>query len=262
MPEAGHTTRFDTVVSQYERFRPDYPADLVRRITDEITNTGAATDTSVVDVGSGTGIFTRALRKMLAPDIQLIAVEPSDNMRNAAERTSGQAAGISWVKARAENIPLPSGSARAMTTATAAHWFDRPAFYAQATRLLVPSGLLAIVEYVRDTQHSSAAAALQDYLFSGTGGSAYTRPDYAAELQTLAGFGDVAIWQKTMTYSLTPARFTGLALSSSHSRPIVEHLGVATVTQQLEQIAESLKDMDGLISYGYVFQMYLTRRTD
>ena len=50
----------------------------------------------------------------------------------------------------AERLPFVAGVARAVVAATTAHWFERPAFYAKAHRILVPGGILAIVEYVRD----------------------------------------------------------------------------------------------------------------
>jgi ubiquinone/menaquinone biosynthesis C-methylase UbiE len=56
--------------------------------------------------------------------------------------------GLALSEGVAEQMPLVGDAARAIVAATAAHWFDRPAFYAEAPRVLLPGGVIAIVEYI------------------------------------------------------------------------------------------------------------------
>lgn len=42
---------------------------------------------------------------------------------------------------------LPAGSASLVFTCQAVHWFDIPAFYAEADRALAPGGVLAVAGY-------------------------------------------------------------------------------------------------------------------
>ena len=44
-------------------------------------------------------------------------------------------------------MPLPDKSASLVTAAQAAHWFDLPAFYAEARRVLMPDSILALISY-------------------------------------------------------------------------------------------------------------------
>ena len=44
-------------------------------------------------------------------------------------------------------LPLADGCASLVTAAQAAHWFDLPAFYAQARRVAAPGGILALLSY-------------------------------------------------------------------------------------------------------------------
>lgn len=46
------------------------------------------------------------------------------------------------------HIPLASGSVDVLTSVQACHWFDLPAFYAEAGRVLKPgTGIMALIGY-------------------------------------------------------------------------------------------------------------------
>jgi len=55
--------------------------------------------------------------------------------------------GVAYRVARAEESGLASGSIDLVTVAQALHWFDLPAFFAEAKRVVVPGGLLAVWAY-------------------------------------------------------------------------------------------------------------------
>lgn len=150
---AGFRDRFNTLSGGYARFRPQYPDEMVASLAAHITDVPVSDDAPVLDVGCGTGIFTRQLAKALPPSMRILGIEPAENMRDAA---IGQTSGfnIAFLDGSAESLPVGNGAARAIIAATAAHWFERPIFYAEATRALAQGGILAIIEYVRDTENS------------------------------------------------------------------------------------------------------------
>jgi len=103
-----------------------------------------------------------------------------------------RAAGLEFGDGVAEQLPRDGGSTRAVVAATAAHWFERPAFYAEAHRILVPGGILAIVECVRDREGSPIAAALIEFMVRYGSERAYARPTHlrfraAISSMTIAG---------------------------------------------------------------------------
>ena len=117
----------------YERGRPGYPPAAVDYL---VARLRLGPGRTVVDLAAGTGKLTRSL---LASGAEVIAVEPVAEMR--AELPPGARA----VDGTAEQMPLSSGSADALTVAQAFHWFDGNAALAEIHRVLRPGGALALV---------------------------------------------------------------------------------------------------------------------
>jgi SAM-dependent methyltransferase len=133
---------FDTVGPEYERGRPDYPPEAVRYLAGVL---GLGPGRTVVDLASGTGKFTRALKPLGA---QLLAIEPSEGMR-AVFRS--QLPDVELRDGSAEAMPLLDGSVDAVVVAQAFHWFRQPAALDEIARVLRPEGGLGLVWNRRDT---------------------------------------------------------------------------------------------------------------
>ena len=132
---------FGRAADAYERGRPDYPVDAVRHLG-HVLRLGPSR--TVVDLGSGTGKFTRALAPLGAA---LVAVEPTAGMRSVFART---VPAVPVLDGTAEEIPLPDGFADAVVSAQAFHWFRvRPALR-EIRRVLGPGGGVGLVWNTRD----------------------------------------------------------------------------------------------------------------
>ena len=105
---------FDDVASLYAVARPSYPPESVKWLCD-----GGGPD--VVDVGAGTGLFTRLLVDAART---VTAVEPSERMLGEL-RTA--LPGVIALQGSGERMPLPDASADVVTFAQAWHWVDVPA---------------------------------------------------------------------------------------------------------------------------------------
>ena len=99
---------------------------------------------TVLDLGAGTGKFTRSL---VARGLDVIAVEPDDVMRATL---ADALPSVRTVKGTAEAIPLPDASVDVITAAQAWHWVDQARALPEAARVLRPGGSLALVWNIRD----------------------------------------------------------------------------------------------------------------
>jgi ubiquinone/menaquinone biosynthesis C-methylase UbiE len=140
-------TGFERAAGDYERGRPGYPAQAVRRLRQEI---GIESGQTVIDLAAGTGKLTRRLVALLPAEV--IAVEPVAGMRAELERV---VPGVTALDGTAEQIPLADGAAHAVFVAQAFHWFRVPEAAAEIKRVLDADGALAIV---RNQEVESATA--------------------------------------------------------------------------------------------------------
>lgn len=208
MTAAPAGSAYEGLASFYDRRRPSYPAEAVRAVASLAT--GAAASGSVIDVGCGTGIFTRLLAAELPASFAVTGVEPSADMRAMA--ASRAASRSQFVFGRAEALPLDAQGAILVTAATAAHWFDRPRFYAEAARVLAPGGSIALIQNERRWWDYEALAEYETIFEALVPGyrrgshpdanGTYSVNDFAAELSAAASFATPTslVWDWEMRF--------------------------------------------------------------
>lgn len=126
---------FDRGGAAYAAHRPDYPPELAAALARACARRGHG-----VDIGCGSGQLTA----LLAPHFDRVTgIDPSASQ--IAHATP--APGVTYATGRAEATGLPDGCADLIVAAQAAHWFDLPAFYAEARRIARPGAVLALVSY-------------------------------------------------------------------------------------------------------------------
>ncbi|MCV7242099.1 class I SAM-dependent methyltransferase [Mycobacterium mantenii] len=128
---------FGSIAEDYDALRPHPPRHAVDWLL--------PSDCEVaVDVGAGTGLFTRTLVGRAA---QVVAVEPDARMRAVlAERSPG----VRAVEGTGEAIPLPDHSADAVFVSSAWHWMDPECAVPEIGRVLRDGGRLGLIWTSRD----------------------------------------------------------------------------------------------------------------
>lgn len=131
--------RFTNRAANYEKYRPSYPLECLKHLESELGMCGTS---SVADIGSGTGIFSRLLAPRVA---RVFAVEPNADMRQTALKSDAAFANIKQVTGSAEQTTLPDRSQDLVCAAQAFHWFDRPQAMREFARILKPGGSIVLL---------------------------------------------------------------------------------------------------------------------
>jgi SAM-dependent methyltransferase len=151
---ANSTQRFSDRVADYVKYRPSYPREIVTFLHDTC---GLAPDAKVADIGAGTGISAKVFLDEGHP---VVAVEPNDAMRAAADTLLASYAGFTSVAGTAEATTLDDASVGLVIAAQAFHWFDPVTARREFARILKPRGLVALFWNSRLLEGS---AFLEDY---------------------------------------------------------------------------------------------------
>lgn len=126
---------FSGHAQDYAQFRPTYPPALTQTLADFCSSRDMA-----LDVGCGNGQLTRALGPHFH---QVLGTDASAEQIAAAPLLTN----VTFKVAPAEVTPLPNQSVDLVVAAQAAHWFDRPKFYADVLRLARPNAIIALICY-------------------------------------------------------------------------------------------------------------------
>ena len=134
---------FSSSAPHYGSYRPGYPPALFAWLASIAPDRRRAWD-----CGTGSGQAAVPLADHFA---HVVATDPSAaQLTHAASRS-----GVHYAAMTAERSALAAGSTSLVTVAQALHWFDLPAFFAEARRVLVARGLIAVWSYGLLTLHDA-----------------------------------------------------------------------------------------------------------
>lgn len=139
------TERFSDRVSDYLKYRPSYPAEILKTLSQEC---GLNTNSTIADIGSGTGKLTQLL---LTKNYPVIGVEPNKEMREAAEAILEGYDKFVSVAGESANTKLEKDSVDLIVSAQAFHWFEPVSTKKEFVRILKPEGRIALIWNQRDT---------------------------------------------------------------------------------------------------------------
>jgi SAM-dependent methyltransferase len=128
----GRGLKFGTVAESYDRYRPGPPKEAAALI-------GDVASLEVLEVGAGTGKFTRLLVELGA---QVSVVEPDDDMRRVLIRRSPE---VTVLLGRAEELPAAESSFDVVVSSSAWHWFTQPDATNEVARTLRDDGSLFVL---------------------------------------------------------------------------------------------------------------------
>ena len=148
------TTRFSSRVSDYVKYRPGYPREVVSLLEAEC---GLEPASEVADVGSGTGLLAELF---LRHGCRVYGVEPNREMREAGEQFLAAYPNFVSVEGRAEATTLDGASVHFVVAGQAFHWFDPAGARREFQRILRPGGWVVLAWNDRRT---AGTPFLEDY---------------------------------------------------------------------------------------------------
>ena len=224
---------FSEQAAAYGRTRPGYPQALLVRLLDQL---GVRAGAHVVDLGAGTGLFTRLLAEA---GMRVTAVEPCQAMRHEAPLL----ANVNWIDGTFERTGLADSSQDWAVAAHSFHWAQPAKALPEIKRILSPNGHFTIVVNERDTDGSSVLTwttlKLKNLVPEYEGG--LRRLDWAAILRSTGDFGEVQYLDVCHMQSMTCDHY--LELWRSQNR-----LTTIAGSQRLDVFLHALK--------GYLFRQH------
>jgi ubiquinone/menaquinone biosynthesis C-methylase UbiE len=130
---------FSKKAEKYAKYRWDYAAGAIETI---LNLTHMSVNTTVADIGAGSGILTR---HFVAAAQKVYAIEPNFELRQILTSALGDFPSISIMDGSAETTKLPDNSVDVITVAQAIHWFDPEPARQEMMRILKNEGWLVLV---------------------------------------------------------------------------------------------------------------------
>ena len=203
---------FSALAKDYSKYRPHYSHSVLNTIVKLMDR--PSNDLTMVDVGAGTGIWTRMLAETGCSNV--VAVEPNDNMRECGQEDSS-GFNIRWIEGHGAHTKLPENTADLVTMASAFHWVDFDQATKEFARILVPNGRFAalwnprllianpLLVEIEETLHEMAP--MIERVSSGCSGFTENLMD---RLQNSPYFTDVLFIEGRHVQRQTPEEYIGV----------------------------------------------------
>ncbi|WP_256760577.1 class I SAM-dependent methyltransferase [Cohnella sp. WQ 127256] len=242
--------RFSSRVDTYKKYRPSYPQEAIDYLFEVV---GLSAKSKVLDVGAGTGIFSRLL---LERGAHVTAVEPNEAMREAALLASNGNPNFLAIPGSAEETGLPAQSYDYIVCAQAFHWFDQAAAKVEFKRILKPGGKVILIWNTRLTSGTPFLEGYEQMLHSlGTDYGKVNHRNVSREM-LVSFYKPEGLMEERFSIRQV-FDFEGLSgrlLSSSYS-PQVGHPNYEPMMTALRELFDRNEQM-GTVDFDYETEIY------
>lgn len=249
---------FSALAADYSQHRPDYCPSVLTALLGLLDRPASKVD--FVDVGAGTGIWTRMVTARGVRSV--MAVEPNDDMRQSGIADS-HLFPICWQSGSAEQTGLAEASCDWLTMASSFHWADFDAATREFCRVLRPGGRFTALWNPRLIEANPLLVEIEAHLHSmkpeirrvssGRSGMTVTLTD---DLCACGRFDDVVYLEGRHVIAMSPARYLGAWRSVNDLRV---QLGPGKFEEFLRYVEERTRDLP-VIAATYLTRAWSARR--
>ena len=129
---------FNKNEENYDRYRPGYPEEL---FNDIISYSGLKEDSTVIEVGTGTG---QATFPFILKGCNVTGIELGDRLSEYTRKKYSDYENFNIITGDFCNVELPSGSCDLIFSATAFHWLPFEEAVRRVKKALCPGGTFAL----------------------------------------------------------------------------------------------------------------------
>ena len=251
---------FTGLADDYSQHRPDYCPSVLNALLGLLNK--PVTDVDFVDVGAGTGIWTRMVYDEGVRSVT--AIEPNEDMRAAGIADSASTA-IRWLAGHAEHTGAPDRSCDWLTMASSFHWAKFDATTQEFHRLLRPQGRFTALWNPRLIEVNPLLVEIESHLAtlrpsikrvsSGRSGITETLTE---QLWSSPWFEDVVYLEGRHVIRMTPERYLGAWRSVNDLRV---QLGEKPFDAFLDFVEQRVSGQQ-LIEATYLTRAWSARRKD
>jgi SAM-dependent methyltransferase len=228
---------FTGLAANYTRYRQGYAPGVLAALIGLLP--ASPREAVAVDVGAGTGIWTRMLAG--AGFAKVTAVEPNADMRGqgAAHPENGA---IVWREGAGEATGLPDGGATLVTMASSFHWVDFDKGMTEFARLLVRGGRFCALWNPRLVEANPLTAEIEAELDKRMGGQKRVSSGNSGITETLtelmwarADFDDIVYLEGRHVVALPRDAYLGAWWSVNDVRAKLGEAGFAAFMAWVEE---------------------------
>lgn len=249
--------RFDGVASQYDTYRPTYPAELIEAI---LQYSNIQKDESILEIGSGTGKATILFAKR---GYSILCLEPGQNLIDVAQQNLNAYPNVQFIKSRFEEWDALQ-KFDLVIFAQSFHWIPEAVRYAKTASAIKPKGHLAILYNMYPGMENEIGQELDEVYkrvapeISRTNASLDELIQSRADSMSGSPFFHRVIVKKHL-WSVRYETDAYLGLLNTNS----DHLRLSEQTRStlFKEIARVIERNGGAIEKPYLGVVYLAQRT-
>jgi len=235
---------FDRVPEIYDRVRPTYPPALFNALFATLDD-----DPQIVEVGPGSG---QATAEMLERNARVTAVEIGPALAGLLHTKYRDNDRLTVLNDDFERAALPANCFDAVVSATAYHWISASAQVERPAQLLVPGGVLGVIDLVQVA--SAADGGYFDrvrpvYERHGQARPDWSPPTHSTVVPAIAGhleasgvYGNIELHTMAWDQTYDAASYRDLLLSYSGTQMMEEPARTAMVDELVEIVATEFDD--------------------